>query len=200
MTDNDNKVLCKIIELAIKYHEGQFRDNSDRSYINHPITVGELLINNGVNDVCVISAAYLHDVLEECDVTKLQLYNDINILVGNILSEQQINKIVDTVEKLTLITDKTGYLRKYRKSFYLADIAANCNIDFDTFVIKIVDRLCNIFEFHFYGNTKYAKKYMLEASALFGALFHMYELDINNTILKNLISVHNVVVDLINLK
>lgn len=198
INNRDNEILCKIIELASQYHMGQFRKDSNIPYIVHPVAVGETLISFGITDVCVIAAAYLHDVLEDCEVTENQLFNDIQNKTT--LADFQIYKILSIVKNLTFKTNQTGYLKKYAKSFYLAEIASNYGKDFDTFIIKVVDRLCNIFDFYQNDNIKYARKYMMDASALFGALFHLYQLDMNNSVLTHLVNFHDYVAKEISLK
>ncbi|MFD1065166.1 HD domain-containing protein [Oceanobacillus locisalsi] len=54
--------------LAIKAHQGQTRKNSSEPYITHPIRVAERLEKEGFSDD-LISAAYLHDVVEDTDIS-----------------------------------------------------------------------------------------------------------------------------------
>lgn len=54
--------------LAAKAHEGQKRKNSGNDYIVHPIQVAKTLESSGYNDD-VICAGYLHDVVEDTEVT-----------------------------------------------------------------------------------------------------------------------------------
>jgi len=65
-----NELLERAIKLAEKYHEGQF-DKGEHPYIEHPLRV-----MNGVESTEEKILAVLHDVLEDCNVSKEQLIND----------------------------------------------------------------------------------------------------------------------------
>ena len=59
----------KAKEFAINAHKGQIRKSDpDKPMIIHPISVGNLLEEYGFDDN-VISAGYLHDVVEDTDYT-----------------------------------------------------------------------------------------------------------------------------------
>ena len=57
-------------KLAEKAHEGQFRKGTKRPYIVHPLEVAKI-VSTMTDDEEIISAALLHDTLEDCrQVTK----------------------------------------------------------------------------------------------------------------------------------
>lgn len=59
--------------FAAKAHEGQFRKGTKRPYIVHPLEVADI-VRTMTADEEIISAAYLHDTLEDCrQVTKEQI-------------------------------------------------------------------------------------------------------------------------------
>ena len=63
-------MIDRAIEFATKAHEGQFRKGTKRPYIVHPIEVGDI-VSTMTKDEEVISAAILHDTIEDCEgVTK----------------------------------------------------------------------------------------------------------------------------------
>lgn len=59
-----SKVDELALELATKYHTGQFRNDGTTPYISHPIAVAE-----SFTDPKYKATAYLHDVIEDCGVT-----------------------------------------------------------------------------------------------------------------------------------
>lgn len=65
-----NELLERAIKLAQKYHEGQF-DKGGYPYIEHPLRV-----MNGVESIDEKIIAVLHDVLEDCNVSRNQLINE----------------------------------------------------------------------------------------------------------------------------
>ncbi len=73
----------KVLQLATMLHENQFRRDG-KPYITHPIIVGKICIDI-LELICaptedekriLLSAAYLHDVIEDCNVTKEGLINN----------------------------------------------------------------------------------------------------------------------------
>ena len=64
-----DELLERAIKLAEKYHKGQF-DKGGNPYIEHPLRVME-----NVESIEEKVLAVLHDVLEDCDVSKDQLTN-----------------------------------------------------------------------------------------------------------------------------
>ena len=58
-------MIDKAIEFATRAHRGQFRKGTRRPYIVHPIEVGDIVCSM-TTDEEVISAAYLHDTIEDC--------------------------------------------------------------------------------------------------------------------------------------
>ena len=65
-----DELLERAIKLAKKYHEGQF-DKGGHPYIEHPLRVME-----GVESIEEKVLAVLHDVLEDCDVSREQLIKE----------------------------------------------------------------------------------------------------------------------------
>ena len=60
--------LTDVLDFAVKAHAGQTRKYTGEDYIVHPIAVSELVRKHGGSKVQV-SAALLHDVIEDCDVS-----------------------------------------------------------------------------------------------------------------------------------
>ena len=61
------------LDFAEKAHEGQFRKGTKRPYIVHPLEVAKI-VSTMTDDEEIISAALLHDTLEDCrQVTKEQI-------------------------------------------------------------------------------------------------------------------------------
>ena len=58
-------MIDKAMEFAVKAHDGQFRKGSKRPYIVHPIEVADI-VTYITQDKEVISAALLHDTIEDC--------------------------------------------------------------------------------------------------------------------------------------
>src|SRR5487761_2225837 len=67
--------LIKALAFAADKHRNQRRKDADASpYINHPIALANVLANEGgVEDPVVLSAALLHDTVEDTETTPAEL-------------------------------------------------------------------------------------------------------------------------------
>jgi len=67
--------LVKAVAFAADKHRNQRRKDADASpYINHPIALANVLVNEGgVQDVTVLCAAVLHDTIEDTETTADEL-------------------------------------------------------------------------------------------------------------------------------
>ena len=76
LSESDVEIINKAFKFAEKCHKGQFRKTGD-PYIVHPINTAIYLANMRM-DSQTISAALMHDVIEDCGVT----YDEIENLFG----------------------------------------------------------------------------------------------------------------------
>ena len=84
-----NMMIDRAIEFATKAHEGQFRKGTRRPYIVHPIEVGDI-VSTMTTDEEVISAAILHDTIEDCKgVTREVLAENFSERVADKLSNMR---------------------------------------------------------------------------------------------------------------
>lgn len=64
------EIFTKSLVFASVKHQKQRRKNdADIPYINHPIEVAHILAQSGVNDYEVLSAAILHDTVEDTNTS-----------------------------------------------------------------------------------------------------------------------------------
>ena len=79
-----NRILLAA-QFAASAHFGQKRKYSGRPYIEHPLRVaGQIAIRTDATEEAV-SAAYLHDVLEDTPVTYIAMYENFGIEVTNMV-------------------------------------------------------------------------------------------------------------------
>lgn len=75
------------IEFAIRAHEGQFRKGQPQMpYVVHPLHVGFLLTRYGLADE-VVMGGILHDVIEDCEVTREDLASRFGAVVAALVDE-----------------------------------------------------------------------------------------------------------------
>lgn len=121
----NNLELIDAISFAAKEHAGQYRADGLTPYINHPITVVQILIAAGVENTDVLVAAALHDVVEDCGVTYFQLENcfgtHVPFLVNQLTKNLNLNKFAARVEMVSRIARSSAEVQTIK----LADMIAN---------------------------------------------------------------------------
>lgn len=135
--------VVKAYEFAKEMHKNQFR-KSGEPYILHPIEVASILEKLDFN-TDVISAAILHDTVEDCEVTTEELAEMFN---------KQISQIVDAVTAITkenfkpddnnIYTNTDSFLKlAVEDKTYQKLISIGKSNKFG-FYIKFADRLHNL--------------------------------------------------------
>lgn len=125
---------CKMNEaysFAKQKHEGQTRENGS-PYINHPIKVAELVKKYFTNHPKInelITAAYLHDILEDTDTSIDEIRQNFGEYVSYL-----VNGITND-EDMKISMGKTAYL-----------CHKILNMDEDTLNLKLCDRLANVLD------------------------------------------------------
>ncbi len=128
--ESDEALICRAFNFAYKLHEGQYR-KSGESYIAHPIAVAGLLRDLG-GDSVTIAAGFLHDVVEDTEVTP----EEIEAMFG-----EQVRQLVEGVTKLSKFNFSSSTERQaenFRKMFLAMAT------DIRVIVVKLADRLHNM--------------------------------------------------------
>ena len=88
-------MINKAIEFATRAHAGQFRKGTSRPYIVHPIEVGDI-VSTMTKDEEIISAAVLHDTIEDCaGVSRELLAEEFSERVAGIVAQEKRRQIQD---------------------------------------------------------------------------------------------------------
>jgi guanosine-3',5'-bis(diphosphate) 3'-pyrophosphohydrolase len=103
-------VLEQVKEFARQAHGEQMRKYGGDRYIVHPIRVMELC-RKYTDEVSVLAAALMHDVLEDTEVTA----HEIETFLSGIMSDAERKKTVKLVKELTDEFVKQNYPRLNRK-------------------------------------------------------------------------------------
>ena len=82
-------LLLKAFAFAAHKHRDQRRqDQAASPYINHPIALADVLVNEGgVADVEVLCAALLHDTVEDTATTPQELHSTFGARIAGIVAE-----------------------------------------------------------------------------------------------------------------
>ncbi len=119
----------RAFEMAYKAHDGQFR-RSGEPYIYHPVAVAKILIELGMDSVC-LEAALLHDVVEDTDI-------ELDFIRKNFGDD--VAQLVDGVTKLGLIPLST---KEEQQAENVRKMLLAMAKDVRVIIIKLADRLHN---------------------------------------------------------
>jgi len=147
------KLCDKVYPFAEKAHQGQIRRYTGEPYILHPIFVAKLVATS-IQNMYVICAALLHDVVEMTDITIDQITAEFGPEVGNLVLE------------LTDHTKPEDGNRAYRKEAERARLSGVSN---EAKTIKLADLIHNTKEILQY-DPKFSKVYLQEAKELLPVL------------------------------
>ena len=105
------KLYEQAYKIAMKYHAGQFRKNSDIPYFTHPLAVVMALdkkYRGTMSDEdfeILLTLGILHDVIEDCDITMAELRD----MLSPFGSSYQIPVLFASLAAITKIKGKTTY-------------------------------------------------------------------------------------------
>lgn len=128
--ENDLERIKQAYEFAFEKHDGQTRKTGG-AYIEHPLNTA-LILTTIYADVDTICASLLHDVIEDCEVSRLEIEeifgNDIaNLVYG-----------VTKISKINFSTQNESLIEYYKK------IIVGMSEDVRVIIIKLADRLHNM--------------------------------------------------------
>ncbi|MEB3255618.1 MAG: bifunctional (p)ppGpp synthetase/guanosine-3',5'-bis(diphosphate) 3'-pyrophosphohydrolase [Synechococcaceae cyanobacterium] len=123
-------LLAAAFDFAYQLHEGQYRASGE-PYIIHPIAVADLLRDIGAS-AAVIAAGFLHDVVEDTQVTPEEIEQHFGA---------EVRALVEGVTKLGGIhfTNKTEAQAENLRRMFLAMAS-----DIRVVLVKLADRLHNM--------------------------------------------------------
>jgi GTP pyrophosphokinase len=125
-----NNLICRAFNFAYQLHEGQYR-KSGEPYIAHPIAVAGLLRDLG-GDSITIAAGFLHDVVEDTEVTPEEIEERFG---------KEVRQLVEGVTKLSKFnfSSKTERQAENFRRMFLSMAK-----DIRVIVVKLADRLHNM--------------------------------------------------------
>lgn len=144
MSEEEIRMIKKAREFAAKAHEGQFRKGTDRPYIVHPIEVGDI-VSSMTQDAEVISAALLHDTIEDCaHVSRTLLAKEFSERVADMVAQESEDKTKTWLERKQATIEHIRYAPHEVKLICLADKLSNMR-DIDRDYPVLGDELWNRF-------------------------------------------------------
>lgn len=155
-----NHILDQVKFFAEKAHGMQKRKFSEEPYIFHLIRVANTC-SEYTDDIAVLSAAFLHDVLEDTQVTRDQILE----FLETIMDSEKAMKTVSLVIELTDVYIKKDFpgLNREKRKVREAERLASASEDAQT--IKYADVIDNSTDIAKY-NTDFSEVYLKEAIQL----------------------------------
>ena len=120
-------LILRVIDFAARKHRDQRRKDKEASpYINHPISVSLLLAEiGGITDPEVLSAAILHDTLEDTDTTPEELEAAFGKRIRKLVEEVTDDKRLRKAERKQRQIDHASQLSADAVSIKLGDKISN---------------------------------------------------------------------------
>lgn len=125
---NDVSRLFDALAFGAEKHRMQRRKDKEASpYINHPIALARVLCNEGgIEELKVLSAALLHDTIEDTNTTIDELRTRFGETVANIVLEVTDDKSLDKQERKAFQVEHAPLLSREAK------------------LVKVADKICNL--------------------------------------------------------
>lgn len=120
-------LLLKALAFAAHKHRDQRRKDADASpYINHPIALADVLVNEGgVTDFEVLCAALLHDTVEDTATTHEELVDAFGERIARIVAEVTDDKTLPKAERKRLQIEHAPRISRAAQLVKLADKLVN---------------------------------------------------------------------------
>ena len=134
----DLKILLKALAFAAHKHKDQRRRDVDASpYINHPISLADILCNEAhITDVETICSALLHDTVEDTETTDTELEQvfgkPIRDIVMDVTDDKRLPRAARKqaqIDHAADISDKAKLVKLADKISNLRDVVNNAPVD-----------------------------------------------------------------------
>jgi len=139
-SEKDITLLKKGYIFAARAHQGQIR-RSGEPYLSHPLEVANMLADMNL-DVTTLVAGLLHDVLEDTEVTAIDIQKDFG---------KEIAHLIEGVTKISLVEESSPETRKAES---IRKIILAMTDDVRVIFIKLADRIHNLKTLKFLSEKK----------------------------------------------
>jgi GTP diphosphokinase / guanosine-3',5'-bis(diphosphate) 3'-diphosphatase len=124
---SDLELILHALEFAAHKHRDQRRKDVHASpYINHPIALANILVNEAdIHDPEVICAALLHDTIEDTETTAEELAAEFGAVIRDIVLEVTDDQLLQKAERKRLQIEHAAHASPKAKLVKLADKISN---------------------------------------------------------------------------
>lgn len=155
-----DEILAKITDFGDQGHGEQLRKYAPDRYMVHPVRVMEKL-KNYTDDITILAAALLHDVLEDTPVTRSEMQDFLETL----LTVQQAERTAELVVELSDVYVKKDFPNLNRRTRKSKELERLEKTSADSQTIKYSDILDNSLEISD-QDPQFARVYLSEASLI----------------------------------
>lgn len=127
INEADLELLLKALTFAAHKHKDQRRRDVDASpYINHPISLADILCNEAkITDIETICGALLHDTVEDTETTAEELENVFGKAICGIVMEVTDDGTLTKAARKQAQIDHAAHISDKAKLVKLADKISN---------------------------------------------------------------------------
>jgi GTP diphosphokinase / guanosine-3',5'-bis(diphosphate) 3'-diphosphatase len=120
-------LFLKALVFAADKHRNQRRKDANASpYINHPIALANILVNEGgITDINVLCGAILHDTIEDTETTKEELTQQFGEKITLIVLDVTDDKTLPKAERKLKQIEHASHASNEAKLVKLADKISN---------------------------------------------------------------------------
>lgn len=125
--EDDLRILLKALTFAAYKHKDQRRRDVDASpYINHPISLADILCNEAhITDIETICGALLHDTVEDTETTAEELEQVFGKTIRDIVMDVTDDKTLPKAARKQAQIDHAAHISDKAKLIKLADKISN---------------------------------------------------------------------------
>jgi guanosine-3',5'-bis(diphosphate) 3'-pyrophosphohydrolase len=127
MNNSDLALTVKALAFSARKHRDQRRKDPECSpYVNHPIDLLNILVNEaGIEDPEILAAALLHDTIEDTKTTLDEVEMEFGLVIAGLVMEVTDNKSLPKLKRKAMQIDHAPHLSTKAKLIKLADKIAN---------------------------------------------------------------------------
>ena len=127
LEEGNLKILLKALAFAAHKHKDQRRRDVDASpYINHPISLADILCNEAhITDIETICGALLHDTVEDTETTAEELEDAFGKTIRDIVMDVTDDKNLSKSSRKQAQIDHAAQISDKAKLIKLADKISN---------------------------------------------------------------------------
>ncbi|MDR2366175.1 MAG: HD domain-containing protein [Zoogloeaceae bacterium] len=120
-------LIFRALAFAAQKHSGQRREDAEKTpYINHPLALADVLINEGgITDAETLCAALLHDTLEDTETTAEELRQHFGDNITRLVQEVSDDKSLHWRTRKRLQIEHAPHLSQKAQCIKLADKICN---------------------------------------------------------------------------